>query len=74
KEGEYKEELIEYNGKIYKKFKYTIKKGDTLWDISAKFLDDAFRWPFLHNINKYIIDPDVIEPGDPLTIYVENKS
>ena len=74
KEGEYKEELIEYNGKIYKKFKYTIKKGDTLWDISAKFLDDSFRWPFLHNINKYIIDPDVIEPGDPLTIYVENKS
>lgn len=74
KEGEYKEELIEYNGKIYKKFKYTIKKGDTLWDISAKFLDDSFRWPFLHNLNKYIIDPDVIEPGDPLTIYVENKS
>ena len=73
KEGEHKEELIEYNGKIYKKITYIIVKDDTLWDISFKYLDDAFRWPFIHNLNKYIINPDLIEPGDPLIIYTENK-
>jgi nucleoid-associated protein YgaU len=71
--GQYKEEIVEYNGKLYKKVMYIIVEGDTLWDISFRFLDNAYRWPFIHNLNKYIIDPDFILPGDPLVIYTEYK-
>lgn len=73
KEGEYTEEIVEINGKKYKKINYIIKKGDTLWDISKKFLNNAFLWPFIHNMNKYIINPDIIEIRDPLVIYIELK-
>ncbi len=73
KEGEYTEEIVEINGKKYKKINYIIKKRDTLWDLSKRFLDNAFLWPFIHNVNKYIINPDIIEIGDPLVIYIELK-
>ena len=69
--GQYREEIVEYDGKLYKKVMYIIIEGDTLWDISFRFLDNAYRWPFIHNLNKYIIDPDFILPGDPLVIYTE---
>jgi len=47
---------------------YTIKKGDTLWDISAKFLKDPFLWPKLWQRNPYITNPHWIYPGRPLTL------
>jgi len=47
---------------------YTIKKGDTLWDISEEFLKDPFLWPDIWENNKYIRNPDLIFPGDKLSI------
>jgi LysM repeat protein len=47
---------------------YTIKKGDTLWDISAKFLNDPFLWPKLWQRNPYITNPHWIYPGNPLRL------
>ncbi len=54
---------------------YTIKKGDTLWDISAKFLKDPFLWPKLWQRNPYITNPHWIYPGNPvrLSIMEEEK-
>ena len=47
---------------------YTIKKGDTLWDISSKFLKDPFLWPKLWQGNPYITNPHWIYPGQPIRL------
>ncbi len=47
---------------------YTIKKGDTLWDISSKFLKDPFLWPALWQRNPYITNPHWIYPGNPIRL------
>jgi hypothetical protein len=47
---------------------YSIKKGDTLWDISKGKLQDPFLWPKLWKENSQIKNPDLIYPGDKIRI------
>ncbi len=47
---------------------YIVEKGDTLWDISARFLGNAYLWPQIWDENKYITDAHWIYPGDPLIL------
>lgn len=47
---------------------YTIKKGDTLWDISNKELMDSFLWPKVWKENPQIKNPDLIYPGNIIKI------
>ena len=35
---------------------YTIKKGDTLWSISQRFLGSGAKWETIYNANKSIIE------------------
>lgn len=47
---------------------YTVKQGDTLWDISRRFIKDPFYWPNLWSHNPKIGNPHLIYPGQKLRI------
>jgi LysM repeat protein len=50
-------------------FYYTVKKGDTLWDISKHFFDSPWLWPELWSKNNQVLNPHLIYPGNRLRIY-----
>jgi hypothetical protein len=49
---------------------YTVKRGDTLWDISAVFLKDPWFWPEIWQINPQVENPAPDLSGDVLSLAV----
>jgi nucleoid-associated protein YgaU len=48
---------------------YTVRRGDTLWDISKLFLTSPWRWPELWGVNlNEIKNPHLIYPGQLLLL------
>lgn len=47
---------------------HIVEKGDTLWDLSKRFLGSPYLWPQIWNQNKYVTDAHWIYPGDPLVM------
>jgi nucleoid-associated protein YgaU len=47
---------------------YTIQKGDTLWDLSQKFLANPWYWPKIWSLNPSIENPHWIYPGNKLKV------
>ena len=53
---------------------YVVQKGDTLWDISAYFLENPWLWSEIWHANAQVANPHLIYPGDLLKLaYIDGQ-
>jgi hypothetical protein len=47
---------------------HVVAKGDTLWDLAARYYGNPYLWPQIWEKNQYVLDAHWIYPGDPLVL------
>lgn len=52
---------------------HTVEKGDTLWDLSQKFLGSPWYWPKVWSYNPEIANPHWIYPGNEVRFYSQGE-
>lgn len=53
---------------------HTVRRGDTLWDISGRYFESPYSWPRLWAQNPQILNPHWIYPGDRLKLRDETAA
>ncbi len=53
---------------IKNRHQYVVKDGDTLWDLSSRFLAKPWYWKEIWKENPDIQNPDLIYPGDVISV------
>ncbi len=48
---------------------YTVKPGDTLWDLSGRYLNNPWYWPKIWSYNPDVTNPHWIYPGKTLRFF-----
>jgi len=48
---------------------YTVMPGDTMWDLSARFLNNPWYWPKIWSYNPELDNPNWIQPGTRIRFY-----
>lgn len=51
---------------------HNVERGDTLWDISGKYLGNPWYWPKVWSYNPEIENPHWIYPGDDVRFYPDD--
>jgi hypothetical protein len=47
---------------------HIVERGDSLWEVAARYLKNPLLWPQVWEQNKYITDSHWIYPGDPIIL------
>lgn len=50
---------------------HTVRRGDTLWDLSSRYYQNPYGWPRLWAQNPQILNPHWIYPGDRVRLRAE---
>jgi hypothetical protein len=47
---------------------HTVVAGDTLWDLSAKYMGSPWKWKEIWELNRFVTNPHYIYPGIRIVI------
>lgn len=65
--GEFDNNGVVFRGGVVP-YTHTVRTGDTLWDLSAYYFNDAWKWPQVWGLNPEVTNPHWIYPGNILRL------
>lgn len=53
---------------------HAVRSGDTLWDLSSRYLNNAWYWPKVWSYNPQLTNPHWIFPGNEVRFYPSDEN